>query len=165
MSVLNLGLQGVALARDVMDEEYEQEFKKCNGISAVRKVAKGYEKTPTVARDDEALLTEERDIETDDVAGSEIPTIEVDAGTTASVEKVVDEAFITEGRDVELVVTAGSEVTINEATSREMGNEGPLVTEVRDAELHVDAGRENPNIEDGTDFAGTVTRREIMNLW
>ena len=49
MSVLNLGLQGVALAREEMDEEYETEFKKCSGMNVVRLVAKEYvKKAPTV---------------------------------------------------------------------------------------------------------------------
>jgi hypothetical protein len=44
MSVLNLGLQRVALAREEMIEETcEKLSKKCNGISAVRKVAEAYE--------------------------------------------------------------------------------------------------------------------------
>ena len=44
MSVLNLGLQGIALARNEMyNDLYEQDFKKCNGMSVVRKVAKAYE--------------------------------------------------------------------------------------------------------------------------
>jgi hypothetical protein len=42
MSVLNLGLQGVALARQEMAEEYENEFKKCNGMSAIRNTAQEY---------------------------------------------------------------------------------------------------------------------------
>jgi hypothetical protein len=50
MSVLNLGLQGVALARKEMDdEEYEKEFKSCNGMSAVRKVAEKHEEVVEVA--------------------------------------------------------------------------------------------------------------------
>jgi hypothetical protein len=54
MSVLNLGLQGVALAREEMVDEYENEFKKCNGMNAVRNVAKDYVKTaPTVATEPE----------------------------------------------------------------------------------------------------------------
>ena len=40
MSVLNLGLQGVALAREEMiEEDYEKQMKRCNGMSVVRKVA------------------------------------------------------------------------------------------------------------------------------
>jgi len=40
MSVLNLGLQEVALAREeLMEENYEMEMKSCNGMSVVRKVA------------------------------------------------------------------------------------------------------------------------------
>jgi hypothetical protein len=46
----------------MMDEEYEHKFKKCNGMRAVRKVAEGYERAPAVARVDEPLLTEGRDI-------------------------------------------------------------------------------------------------------
>ena len=139
MSVLNLGLQGVALAREVMDEEYEHEFKKCNGMSAVRKVAEGYERALAAVRVDEPLLAEGRDVELDDAAGSEVPTIEVDAGTAVFLEKVVDEALITEGRYVELDVTAGSEVPIIEdgagiaASNHEKGNDESLVTELRDA--------------------------------
>ena len=49
MSVLNLGLQGVALARDEMIEDtYEKLFKKCNGMSAVRKVAEAYEQVVNI---------------------------------------------------------------------------------------------------------------------
>ncbi len=44
MSVLNLGLQGVALAREeLIEENYEKEMKRCNGMSAVRKVAETHE--------------------------------------------------------------------------------------------------------------------------
>ena len=39
MSVLNLGLQGVALARCEMKKDYENIFKKCKGMKAVRNVA------------------------------------------------------------------------------------------------------------------------------
>jgi len=42
LAVLNLALQGVALARQKMVEEYEAELKKCNGTSAVRNIAKEY---------------------------------------------------------------------------------------------------------------------------
>ncbi len=45
MPVLNLGLQGVALARDEMTEVYEKELKKFNSMSSVMKVAKEYEVT------------------------------------------------------------------------------------------------------------------------
>ena len=45
MSVLNLGLQGVALARDeLLGGNFEKDFKKCNGMGAVREVAKAYKK-------------------------------------------------------------------------------------------------------------------------
>jgi hypothetical protein len=44
MSVLNLGLQGVALARCEMEKDYEDIFKKCNGMKAVRNAADEYEK-------------------------------------------------------------------------------------------------------------------------
>ena len=45
MSVLNLGLQGVALARDeLIGEDFEKDFHKCNGMGAVREVAKAYKK-------------------------------------------------------------------------------------------------------------------------
>ena len=43
MSVLNLGLQGVALARDTMPDEYEKDFKKCLGMTDVRNAAKAHE--------------------------------------------------------------------------------------------------------------------------
>jgi hypothetical protein len=44
MSVLNLGLQGVALSREVMDDDkFEKEFKKCNEMSGVRTAAEAYE--------------------------------------------------------------------------------------------------------------------------
>ena len=43
MSVLNLGLQGVALARDTMPDEYEKDFKKCHGMTDVRNAANAYE--------------------------------------------------------------------------------------------------------------------------
>jgi uncharacterized protein YwqG len=45
MSLLNLGLQGVALARDeLVGHTFEKDFKKCNGMSAVRKAAVAHEK-------------------------------------------------------------------------------------------------------------------------
>jgi hypothetical protein len=44
MPVLNLGLQGVALSREVMDDgKFEKDFKKCNGMSGVRTAAEAYE--------------------------------------------------------------------------------------------------------------------------
>jgi hypothetical protein len=43
MSILNLGMQGVALARQEMEEVYEKDFKKCNGMSLVRKVAEAHD--------------------------------------------------------------------------------------------------------------------------
>jgi hypothetical protein len=49
MSSLNLGLQGVALARDeLIGGNFEKDFKKCNGMSAVREVAKAYKKNIAV---------------------------------------------------------------------------------------------------------------------
>jgi hypothetical protein len=49
MSVLSLGLQRVALAREVMAKEnFEDTFKKCKGMSAVRKAADAYEKEVVV---------------------------------------------------------------------------------------------------------------------
>ena len=42
MSVLNLGLHGVALAREEMVEEYKTKFKKGNGMKVVRKLAQEY---------------------------------------------------------------------------------------------------------------------------
>ena len=45
MSILHLGLQEVALARDeLLEEKYAKNFKKCNGMSVVRKVAEAYNK-------------------------------------------------------------------------------------------------------------------------
>ena len=43
MSVLNLVLQGVALARQEMAEDYEKNFKKFNGMSSVMKVAPAHD--------------------------------------------------------------------------------------------------------------------------
>jgi hypothetical protein len=43
MSVLNLGMQGVSLAIHEMAEVYEKDFKKCNGMSLVRKVAEAHD--------------------------------------------------------------------------------------------------------------------------
>jgi hypothetical protein len=68
MSVLNLGLQGVALAREEMIEEvYEKQMKRCNGMSAVRKVAETHEQVVEMApvmegcaEGDDALLDEQR---------------------------------------------------------------------------------------------------------
>ena len=68
MSVLNLGLQGVALSREVMAEEYEQEFKKCNVMSAVRNVAKEFQKDPTVIGESEHVQTTEVDEVATDIA-------------------------------------------------------------------------------------------------
>jgi hypothetical protein len=43
MSVLNLGLQGVALARRLMDDdEFEKDFTKVQRNERVRKTAKAY---------------------------------------------------------------------------------------------------------------------------
>ena len=43
MSVLNLGLQGVALTREVSsDDEMEKDIKKCSGMSGIRKAAEAY---------------------------------------------------------------------------------------------------------------------------
>ena len=39
MSLLNLGLQCVALARDEMSEEYEKEAAKCNNLTELRRIA------------------------------------------------------------------------------------------------------------------------------
>ena len=39
MSILNLGLQSVALARKEMAEEMEAEAKKCNSLKALRAIA------------------------------------------------------------------------------------------------------------------------------
>ncbi len=44
MSVLNLSLKGVTLARCEMENDYEDIFKKCKGMKAVRNVADEYEK-------------------------------------------------------------------------------------------------------------------------
>ena len=43
MSILNIGLQCIGLARSKMPDEYEKEAAKCNNISQLRKIA---EKTP-----------------------------------------------------------------------------------------------------------------------
>ena len=66
MSVLNLGLQGVALAREELENGvYEKDFKKCNGMSAVRSAAKAYEfiedpkegePEPHIHQDEELLM-------------------------------------------------------------------------------------------------------------
>jgi hypothetical protein len=121
MSVLNLGLQGVALSREVMaDESHEREFKKCNGMSAVRKVANEYIRAPTVGDvadegatgnaaanqkgGDGPLIAEEKDIELDVDAGSEVPIIEVDDGIAADGQKGDDEHLLAEERDIELDV-------------------------------------------------------------
>jgi hypothetical protein len=45
MPVLNLGLQGVALARDeLVGDTFEKDFKKCNEMGAVRLITKDNEK-------------------------------------------------------------------------------------------------------------------------
>jgi hypothetical protein len=41
--VLNLGLQGVSLTRQEMAEVYEKDFRKCNGMISVRKVAEAHD--------------------------------------------------------------------------------------------------------------------------
>jgi hypothetical protein len=56
MFVLNLGLQGVALARDELaNVEYDKIFKKCNDMAAVRKVAKEFD-TPATEIDEEEQI-------------------------------------------------------------------------------------------------------------
>ena len=48
--MLNLGLQGVALAREEMiEDDYEKQMKRCNGMSAVRKVAETHEQVVGIA--------------------------------------------------------------------------------------------------------------------
>ncbi len=43
MSVLNLGLQGIALARcEMKNDEHEKVFKECNGMSSTRKSAEAF---------------------------------------------------------------------------------------------------------------------------
>ena len=39
MCILNIALQGVGLARTEMKEEVEKEFRKCNGLNDIRKLA------------------------------------------------------------------------------------------------------------------------------
>ena len=39
MSVLNMGLQSVGLARKIMEEDVEVEITKCNSIANIRKLA------------------------------------------------------------------------------------------------------------------------------
>ena len=39
MSVLNLGLQCVGLARDLMPDDFEKEVGKCNNLTELRKIA------------------------------------------------------------------------------------------------------------------------------
>ena len=48
ISILSLGLQGVALARHEMPEKYEKIFKKCNGLSAMRQGVKAHRKASGV---------------------------------------------------------------------------------------------------------------------
>jgi len=55
MSVLNLCLQGVALAREEMCDVYEKQLIKCNGMSSVRRAAEAYEVTSVK----QASITEE----------------------------------------------------------------------------------------------------------
>jgi hypothetical protein len=157
MSVLNFGLQGIVLAREVMDEEYEKEFKKCNGISAVRKLAREFETVPTVACDVEPMLAEGRDIELDVVAERENHIFEDGDGIAATNEMGVDETLLTEGRDD---VATRSEVHITEdgdgiAATIERGVDEPLLSDVRDVQLDVDARSEVPIIEDGDCIAAT----------
>lgn len=45
MSILNLGLQSVRLAMRQVDDDIEEELKKCNSISHIRELAK---KTPSI---------------------------------------------------------------------------------------------------------------------
>jgi hypothetical protein len=45
MFVISLGMQGVALARDTTAYVYEKDFKKCHGMTDVRKVVKAHEIT------------------------------------------------------------------------------------------------------------------------
>ena len=70
MSVLNLRLQGVVLAREEMDKEYEKEFKKCSGINAVRNVAKDFVHVATTVNTEQVDATEQvgMSIEEEDVA-------------------------------------------------------------------------------------------------
>ena len=44
MSVLNLGLKAIALAREEISNKMEKIFKKCNGMGEVWSTAKGHER-------------------------------------------------------------------------------------------------------------------------
>jgi len=60
MSVLNLGLQGVALAREEMSDEMEKIFKECNGMGEVGSATKAHEREvvgpPLVVDEDAGMM-------------------------------------------------------------------------------------------------------------
>ena len=51
MSVLNLGLQGCALARTEMDKEFEVTMRKCNGMSALHRAAEASQSVAKAAQE------------------------------------------------------------------------------------------------------------------
>ena len=107
MSVLNLGLQGVALAREEMDEQYEKEFKKCNGMNVVNNVSKDCaQMAPTetenaieqddIAEEDAALVGEGEDGEPQRRLEDEVPC-DVDD----EIREVVREVVALDNNDAE----------------------------------------------------------------
>ena len=52
MSVLNLGLQCVGLAREKMPEEFEKEVAKCNSLNELRKIAERNAEIVEAVKDD-----------------------------------------------------------------------------------------------------------------
>jgi len=109
MTVLNLGLQGVALAREEIVEEYETEFKKCNGMNVVRNLAHEYERALTVdavphfatkkVGMSRAEVDVTRDVEREDEEpqrGASTRVEEEDAGVPCDVDVEVEEENVVE---------------------------------------------------------------------
>ncbi len=91
-------------------------------MSAVQKVAEGYQRAPIVVGErevspidvddggaadiqkdpDEPLMTEGRDLEIDVVGEREVSPIDVDDGIAAASHKEFDEPLMIEGRDIEI---------------------------------------------------------------
>jgi hypothetical protein len=75
MSVLNLGLQGVALTRQEMPKDNEKVFKRCSGMSAAMLAANDHYKATVVV--DVAAADENVDIDLGVAASNESGAIDV----------------------------------------------------------------------------------------
>ncbi len=97
MSVLNLALSNTTLARELMDDEFESNMKKCNSMSSVRKMAESLKTSPLGATDPSTHV----------VADASIADVVEDASASA----IVSDAFAT------IIVADTSSATVVADTS------------------------------------------------